>query len=380
MKAAEVVVIGGGVIGSAIAYNLAKAGVDVALCDRAHPPAGGTASGASAGGVRQQNRVGAELDLALRAIAIWRDLESELDADLLYRRDGMAICIDDERLLPALRRRIDGERAGGLLDVRLADGDELRRIVPDLSREIVAGSWCASDGHADPIRTTIGFQRAAGARGARIHPDTPALDVLRAGGRVQAVLTPQGPLPCRTVVLAAGPWTPALLKKLGCELPIRPGCLQMQATAAMPARLRPVLGWVGHGISLKQVPGGAYVVGGGWPGRGEPERYQADVIPESMRKSAAVVVGLIPALVGVPVVRAWVGWESFSEDDQPVIGALPGIEGVLIAAGFSGHGFALAPAVGEQVARAVVGGKIPDVLRPVGPDRFAASPAGGAKA
>ncbi len=371
MRAVDVVVVGAGVIGSAIAYNLAKAGVEVALCDRAQPPAGATASGASAGGVRQQNRIGAEMDLALRAVEIWRDLESELEADLLYRRDGMAICIDDETLLPALRRRIEREREAGLTDVSLAGGDELRRIVPDLSPEIVAGSWCGSDGHADPIRTTVGFARAAAARGASIHPGTPVLDLMRSGGRVRAVMTPEGPLPCRHVVLAAGPWTPALLRRIGCPLPIRPGCLQMQATAAMPARLSPVLGWVGHGISLKQVPGGAYVVGGGWPGRGEPERYQADVIPESMRKSAAVVVGLIPALAGVPVVRAWVGWESFSEDDQPVIGALPGIEGVTVAAGFSGHGFALAPAVGEAVARTVMDGRVPDVLKPLGPQRFA---------
>jgi sarcosine oxidase subunit beta len=369
VKGADVVVVGSGVIGSATAYHLARSGVDVVLCDRAHPPAGGTASGASAGGVRQQNRVGPELALALRSIALWADLEAELGADVHYRREGMAICIDDARLLGALRNRIDGERALGL-DVRLASGEELRALVPDLSPAIVAGSYCPSDGHADPIRTTEAFARAAAGRGARILRDTPVIDLLSAGGRVEAALTPSGPLPCGAVVLAAGPWTPALLRRLGADLPIRPGCLQMQATVPMPARLRPVLGWVGHGISLKQVPGGAYVIGGGWPGAGEPERYQADVLPASMRKSAAVVVGLLPVLAGVPVARAWVGWESFSVDDLPVIGPLAGIDGAWVAAGFSGHGFALAPAVGEQVAQAVQAGRPTELLQPFAPSRF----------
>jgi len=371
VKPADVVVAGAGIIGTAIAYQLAKAGVDVALLDRGHPPAGATASGASAGGVRQQNRWGPELALALRAIAIWRELEAELGADVRYRREGMAICIDDEKLLRSLQSRIDRERAGGL-DVRMASGDDLRRRVPDLSPAIVAGSFCESDGHADPIRTTEAFARAAGAHGARILHDTPVIDLLRAGGQVQAVLTPQGPLPCRAVVLAAGSWTPALLDRIGATLPIRPGCIQMQATLPMPKRLLPVLGWVGHGISLKQVDTGAYVIGGGWPGRGDPERGQADVLPGSMRKSAAVVVGLIPALAGVPVTRAWVGWESFSADDLPVIGPIPGWDGALVAAGFSGHGFALAPAVGEQVARSIIDGRMTDLLRPFGPERFAA--------
>jgi sarcosine oxidase, subunit beta len=143
-------------------------------------------------------------------------------------------------------------------------------------------------------------------------------------------------------------------------------------TARRPHVLDQVLGWVGRGISLKQVPAGGFVIGGGWPGRGLVDRYQTELMPGAMAKSAATTVALLPATAGVPVVRAWVGAESFCLDDYPVISTLPDHPGLLVAAGFSGHGFALAPAVGRRVAEWVGTGKVPDLLAPFDVRRFPA--------
>lgn len=367
---ADAVVVGAGVIGASIAYHLARAGADTVLIDRAHAPAGGTASAASAGGVRQQGRVGPELPLAIESIQMWGTLGDELGMDLGYRRDGMAICTSDPEVVSQLRARVERERAAGL-DVRVVEGDELRRLVPGLSPRIVAASYCPTDGHADPMRTTRAFSLAAERHGTRVLWQCPLTGVRRNGDRVVGVETPRGSIACNTAILAAGGWSPGVAERSGVQLPmIRPGFLQMIVTARCSHMLDRVLGWVGHGVSLKQAPAGSFIIGGGWPGRGDLDRYETQLLPGSIAKSAATTVALFPALREVPAIRAWVGIESFSRDNYPIISGLPEHPGMIVAAGFSGHGFAIAPGVGRRVAEWVTTGRIPDVLRPFDIGRF----------
>jgi sarcosine oxidase subunit beta len=153
---------------------------------------------------------------------------------------------------------------------------------------------------------------------------------------------------------------------------IRPGFLQMLSTARRPPRLEQVLGWVGQGISLKQAPTGGFVIGGGWPGRGNPERYETAALPGSVAKSAATAVALFPELASAPLLRAWVGIESFARDDYPILSAVPGHPGVIVATGFSGHGFAIAPGVGRRIAEWISTGRRPDILAPFDVGRFLA--------
>jgi len=206
MTTTDVLVAGAGVIGASIAYHLAKDGAKVTLLDRARPPAGATASGASAGGVRQQGRVRPELPLAIEAIGMWATLEAELEFDLHYRRGGMTICTDDPALVPALRARVDAERAVGL-EVRLLEGEALHRLVPGLAPRIIAGSYCPTDGHADPMRTARAYSLAAERRGARVRFPCAVTGIVRDGPRIVGVETTEGPVACGTFVLAAGPWT-----------------------------------------------------------------------------------------------------------------------------------------------------------------------------
>lgn len=370
MRAADAVVVGAGVIGASIAYHLARDGADVVLLDRARPPAGATASGASAGGVRQQGRVKPEVPLAIEAIGMWKTLEDELGFDLHYRRGGMTICTDDPAAVPALRARVEAERAMGL-DVQLVEGAALHRLIPALSPRIVVGSYCPSDGHADPMRTARAFSLAAERHGARIRFACGVDGLRREAGRIVGVETSEGPVATGAVVLAAGPWTHHVAARGGIALPmLREGFVQMMVTARAPHVLDQVLGWVGKGISLKQVPAGGFVIGGGWPGRGDVDAYRTDLLPGSMAKSAATTAALLPVSAAVPVVRAWVGPDSWCRDDYPVISRLPEHPGVLVAAGFSGHGFAIAPAVGRRVAEWLRTGRTPELLRPFDVERF----------
>ncbi len=362
MRSTDVAVVGAGIIGASIAYYLARAGVSVVLIDRVRAPAGATASATSAGGVRQQGRVGAELPLSIESIRMWDSLADELEMDIRYRRGGMAVCTSDPASLAGLRARVARERSAGV-DVRFVEGEELHRLVRGLSSRIVAASYCPTDGHADPMRATRAFSLAAERRGARVLWGCELRGLRRDGARVIGIETSQEPIPCSTVIVAAGAWTPAVAEHCGVPLPmVRPGFIQMMATARYPHILDAVLGWIGHGISLKQVSTGGFVIGGGWPGRGALDRYETRLLPGSMAKSAATTVALFPALAGVPIVRAWVGAESFCRDDFPIISDIPSHPGLIVAAGFSGHGFALAPGLGRRMAEWVTTGRRPEIL------------------
>ncbi len=369
MHSAQIAVIGAGIIGSATAYYLAKAGADVVLIDRAGPNTGGTASQACAGGVRQQGRMLEEIPLALYAISLWNGLEAELASDLHYRRDGMTVMTDDENLIPVLQKRVSAEQALGL-DVRLIHQSELHELIPGLSSRIIAGSYCPTDGHADPLRTIDAFIRSAQRLGVRVKWQCPVHQIIVEKGHVAAIQTAVEKINCRQVVLAAGYWSHGLAASLGLDLPLKPYTLQMMVTARRSHQLDQVLGWLGHGISLKQVPSGGFVIGGGWPGYGEPATYRTHLLPGSMAKSARTTVDLYPSLEEVPIVRAWVGIEAFCEDEMQIIGPVPDVQGLVLAAGFSGHGFGIGPGVGALLARYITTGKRPAKLKPFGFERF----------
>jgi sarcosine oxidase subunit beta len=144
----------------------------------------------------------------------------------------------------------------------------------------------------------------------------------------------------------------------------------MMVSARRSHKLDQVLGWLGHGISLKQVPSGGFVIGGGWPGFGDPDRYQTHLLPGSMAKSAQKTVDLYPALADIPIVRAWVGIEAFSADEMQIVGPVPEIDRLFVATGFSGHGFGIGPGVGPSISQYLTTGSVHAMLKPFGFERF----------
>jgi sarcosine oxidase subunit beta len=369
MQSADIVVIGSGIIGSSTAYYLAKAGADITLVDRVGPNTGGTASQACAGGVRQQGRAPEEIPLAIYAIGLWAGLEAELETDLHYRRDGMTVMIDNENLIQVLQKRVAVERALGL-DVRLIPHKELHELIPALSPRMISGSYCPTDGHADPMRTIDAFVRAADRLGARVKWQCPVERIITQKDSVVAVKTAGEQINCRHVVLAAGYWSRALAASAGLDLPLTPFTLQMMVTARRTHQLDQVLGWLGYGISLKQVPSGGFVIGGGWPGYGDPDTYRTHLLPGSMAKSAKTTINLYPTLAGIPIVRAWVGIEAFCKDEMQIIGQVPHVKGLVLATGFSGHGFGIGPGVGALIAQYLTTGTMPAMLKPFSFERF----------
>lgn len=358
----EVLIIGAGVIGSSIAYHLARQGRQVLVVERSEIAASPAASWASAGGVRRQGRHPAEAMLAIEAIERWRTLEQELEADLHYRQGGNLLLAESEGEADQLSEFVHRQHELGFIDVRLVDGKEARALVPGLNNQIVAGSFSPSDGQADPVATTHAFASAAQRYGATYRIGTAALGLLSHRERIVGARIEHGEVEAKHVVLAAGTWSDELAASVGLQLPIRTRALQMiLSTPAQRNELQPVISAVRRVLSLKQLVNGAFLLGGGWLGDPTPDRRSYTMRPSSIQGNWATASELLPAVGEQRIARSWCGLEALSIDDIPLVGVIPGLDGLTLAVGFSGHGFALAPAVGRSVADQIDGRPTPEL-------------------
>jgi sarcosine oxidase, subunit beta len=351
-----IVIIGGGLIGLSAAFHLRRADrqARVTVLERAR--VGDAASSASAAGVRVMGRDPAERAIALESLGRWPELDHELGAKTGYRRSGgLRVALDEAGWAEA--RATAGEQRADGVPVELVDAPAALRLAPGLSPDCRGGVHCAIDGQAEAVATVHAWATAARRLGVRIEEGVGAEALVVEGPRVVAVMGTDGArLPCDTALVAAGAWSAPLLAKIGVRLPLRGRGLQMLLTDTAPASLTPVVGCFGRPLSLKQLADGAYLIGGGWPARVPDEAVNRwEVLEDSVRGSLEVARAVYPPLAARSVSRSWAGIEAFTEDDLPVLGPVPGLEGLLVAAGFSGHGFALVPAVGDVLARLALG-------------------------
>jgi sarcosine oxidase subunit beta len=372
----DVIVVGAGVIGASVAYHLARDGAAVTLVDPGSPRSP-SASWASAGGVRSQDRDAAEWPLTVAAAARWPILEEELGADCEFRRGGHLHVAVDADLVGRLAARVAAERRAGVA-VELIDGDTARELAPGLTTDAVAATWTAGDGQANPRLTTAAFIAAARRNGAALLSDT-VVALTTDGDAVTGVRTASRLLSAGVVVVAAGSWSPALLDAAGTRLPIRAVSLQMLRTVAMRARLGPTVGAEQLPISIKQVPDGSHLIGGGWPGDIDVRAHTASVREDSVAGNRGAAARLLPHLADAALADRWCGLECTSDDSLPFIGDAPQRRGLYVAVGFSGHGFQIAPAVGEAVAADLLHGPA-RALAQLRPARATTTVAGGAAA
>ena len=364
--------MGGGVIGTSIAWHLARRGGKVTLIERDGFAA--QASGASAGGVRQLGRDPREMPLAIASIRRWQTLEAELEADVEFRAGGQLRVAERESDAPVLKQQAADHQALGL-DIRFVEGDELHHIAPNLAPGIEWGIHTSNDGQASAPLTTKAFAAAAERAGARLLTGTDVTRIVHRGGRVSGLDTTAGPIACDWLIIAAGTWSAPLASQLGVTLPLTTMALQMMAVGPFDPVLALTVGAVGRRLSLKQSPNGLFVIGGGWPGDLDSTQRAGTTRLASIRGSIEHASAILPLLGRLPLQRTWVGLEALAIDEIPIIGSLPGTENVTVAAGFSGHGFALSPIVGQLISELILNGAPSIPLDAFGYDRFASLPA-----
>ena len=367
-----VVVVGGGLMGLSAAWQLRRAdpSVRVVLLERTR--VGSAASGASAAGVRVMGRDPAERALALESLGRWSQLDRELEGTTGYRRGGgLRVALDDATWAEA-PAWVAEQRADGV-PVEVVQASEARRLAPEVSPACRGGVFCAMDGQAEAELTVLAFTNAARRSQVRLEEGVGADRLIVERGRVVAVARTDGRREaCDAAIVAGGAWSAGLLAPHGLTLPFTTRALQMLLTEPAPGALAPVLGAFERKISFKQLATGAYLIGGGWPAAIPDEpRNRWQVREDSVQASLAVARELYPPSAGAKLARAWAGIEAFTPDDLPVLGRVPGVSGLLVAAGFCGHGFALAPAVGDVLARLALGRDAgEDLWRGLRPARF----------
>jgi glycine/D-amino acid oxidase-like deaminating enzyme len=369
MKAAktDILIVGGGVIGNSIAYHLARQGRHVLVVDRSLIAEKPSASWASAGGVRRQGRHPAEAKLASEAIKRWKTLEQELGADIGYRRGGNLLLAESDTEVNYLAAFVHKQHEMGFADVRFVDRKAALSFVPGLHERVVAGSYSPDDGKADPVLTTRAFAKAAQRYGASYWTGINTSSLVMHNNHIEGARTERSDVKAAHVVLAAGAWSDELAASIGLRLPIRTRALQMiLSTPSNSYRLEPVISAVSRALSLKQAANGGFLLGGGWLGDPSFDRRSYTLRSSSIQGNWATAIELLPVVGEQHIARSWCGLEAHSIDDIPFIGRIPGLSGFTVAVGFSGHGFALSPAIGRCVADQINGLPTPelDALHP----------------
>jgi sarcosine oxidase subunit beta len=375
-EATEVVIIGGGISGAAAAYELARAGARVTLLERGSLAS--MASGWTLAGVRQSGRHPAELPLATAAVARWEHLDEELGADVEYRRDGNLRLARSGDEVPVIQSIVAEQRDLGLDLAYLPDNAAVREIAPAIAESVLAASFCPTDGHANPIATVQAFATAAARHGATLRTDTRVTAIDVSGARVRGVRTAQDDIAADIVVVAAGVYTAQLCAPLGLALPIEVWRVAVVQTVPLPPLIQQVLGTASADFAGRQEVGGRFrLTGGGspWPHRLEELVNGGDlVLPPVAEVTAALSRGVeaLPALADAGVAQVWGGLLDMTPDALPIVERVPELDGLVIAAGFSGHGFCLGPVTGRIVRDLVLEGTTSFPIQPFRRERFGA--------
>lgn len=404
-KSADVVIIGGGIVGVSTAWFLARQGISVALCEKGH--IAGEQSGRNWGWVRQQGRDPRELPMMIESMRIFEQLESDLGEDVGFTQGGCFFTADTDKEIDGFHDWIE-TASEYELDTRVIEPKELSQLVTGTTPKWKGALYTGSDGRAEPHKTAPAIARAAKRSGAKIHVSCAVRGIETSGGKVSAVVTEHGSIRTATVLCAGGAWTSTFCRSIGISVPQ----LRVRGTVARTEPGASVLNGnlFDRRIGIRLRDDGGYTVAHGsvldhgitpstfryafkfLPAlRNEfkvlrlrfgkdffdelrlPKRWNLDAESpfEKIRvlnpaPSQRVLKGIrrnldtvFPQLSGIRFVEAWAGMVETSPDVVPIIGEVGDISGFHIATGFSGHGFGIGPGAGKALAAMLTGADNP---------------------
>ena len=413
---ADVVIIGGGIVGVSTAWFLARQGVDVLLCEKGH--IAGEQSGRNWGWVRQQGRDPRELPMMIESIRIFSELEAEIGEDVGFTQGGCLFTANSDRDMQSFHDWMETARDFEL-DTRVIEADELSSIVSGGTPNWRGAMYTPSDGRAEPHKTAPAIARAAIRAGANIVTGCAVRGIESSGGSVSAVVTEHGSVKTSVVLCAAGAWTSMFCRSLGISVPQ----LKVRGTVARTAPAEKVLdgNMFDDRIGIRRRDDGGYTVAHGsildhgitpstfrfalkflpalrqefkvlrirlgkdfvdeltmpttWP-LDQPSPFEDNRVlnPQPSRRILNRIrknlYEVFPKLAGVDIVESWAGMVETTPDVVPVIGEVGDASGFHIATGLSGHGFGIGPGCGKAVAAMLTGADNPIDLSPFRLSRF----------
>lgn len=354
-KTADVIVIGSGVIGCAAAYYMAKKGLSVLVLDQ-DESVGNGGSSRNGGGVRQSGRDPRELPLAIYGVEnVWPTLSDELGVDVEYHKEGNLRLGKTETHKQILTGLTEKAVACGL-NVRMIDAEEVRKINPYLSEEVTCASWCPTDGHANPLTTTLGFYKNARALGVVFHMGEKVVKLEKVHGKLRRVCTKTTVYEANQVLVAAGYASRFLTQTVGIDVPMREELIEALVTEAEPKMFPQMLGTADADFYGHQTNHGSFVFGGA-------TGMESTVLDNGINRTSSLtapcicrgIMKYVPKLADAKIVRTWAGYEDLSIDGIPVISKVEEVPGLLLACGFTGHGFGISPVVGQLLAQLAAG-------------------------
>jgi sarcosine oxidase subunit beta len=356
-ETAEVVVVGAGIMGVSTAYHLARLDAGrVIVLERDTVCSGSTAL--ASGGIRHQyaNRLGVEL--TTHSIVTYERFQEEFGVDPNFRQHGYLILIGTEAELATARRSTELQRSLGVT-VDLLDPAATRKLCPYLNTEDLLGAtYTPRDGYADPYLCATAIAARARDRGVSIRQGHEVTGFIRSGERVSGVTTAAGRFEARAVVIATGAWSGVVGKLAGVDIPVRPHRRHKFMTAAFPVEripgATPFIIDPHRNFSLRR-EGAGLLLGHGR--RDEPDSFNTEIDRSLEPRVVERAIHRAPALADAELMRAWAGLYEMSPDQTGIVSAVPGVAGLHVIAGFSGHGFMHGPIAGQLMAEMLVQGR-----------------------
>jgi sarcosine oxidase, subunit beta len=359
MQTADIAIIGGGIVGSSIAYHLTANGCRNVLVLERESAQGKGSTGKSMGGVRAQFSTPVSIQMSLYSIPFYASFEERLGYPCDYRPQGYLFCATSDSHMAYLRANYAQQVKMGLKSVRLMQGGEIRGMFPQLrADDIVGGSFCSTDGFVDPYSAMTGFITSAVEHGATLWKNTTVWGFTRDAGGIVSIETSRGTVTTRKVVNCAGAWAAEVAGFVGVDLPVTP--LRRMLVPSEPfaefPHTAPMIVDMSNGFHFRPEGRGFLLA---WNDPEETTGFNMDFDPAFVEKILIRAADRVPCFANLPInpKRAWAGLYEMTPDHHPILGEVPEVPGFFLANGFSGHGVMHAPATGKILSDLILAGK-----------------------